>query len=200
MGDWDGNGTSTPGMFRPSNGFAYLAYSNATQVAALEFYFGIGGDIPLAGDWNGDGRDTFSIYRPSDNRFYVSNELRTQFAEFDFEFSLPGGVPFAGDFDGDGRDDLGLYRPSDGRVVMRFMGGGSGDPDIAFTLGSGADAVIAGDWTGDGIHTVAWHDDDAGRWYFYLANGPGAADHVLRAGPQAANVTPVTGTWTVLSD
>ncbi|MCP4249208.1 MAG: VCBS repeat-containing protein, partial [bacterium] len=65
MGDWDADGVATPGMFRPSNGFAYLANTNATQFAALEFYFGIGGDIPLAGDWNGDGRDTFSIYRPS---------------------------------------------------------------------------------------------------------------------------------------
>ncbi len=196
MGDWDADGAATPGMFRPSSGFAYLANSNATQFADLEFYFGIRGDIPLAGDWNGDGRDTLSIYRPSENRFYVSNQLRTQFADFDFEFSLPGGVPFAGDFNGDGMDDLGLYRKSDGAVVMRFMGS-SGAPDVAFNLGSGAGAVLAGDWTGDGIHTVAWHSDPLGRWYFRLTNTAGTADHVLRAGPIDAGVTPIAGAWTV---
>ena len=197
MGDWDGNNVSTPGMFRPSNGFAYLANTNATQVAPIEFFFGIGGDIPLAGDWDGDGRDSLSIYRPSTGRFYVSNELRTQFAEFDFAFSLPGSVPFAGDFNGDGRDDVGLYRKSDGYVVMRFMGSPAPQADRAFYVGSEAETVIAGDWTGDGVDTVAWHNSDAGLWYFRLSNTQGAADHVLRAGPAGAAVTPVSGRWSV---
>ncbi|NNC92329.1 MAG: hypothetical protein HKN80_07520 [Acidimicrobiia bacterium] len=197
LGDWDADGVSTPGMFRPSSGFIYLANSNATQFASQEYYFGIGGDIPLAGDWNGDGRDTFSIYRPSDSTFYVSNQHTTQIAEFEFEFAVPGGVPFAGDFNGDGRDDLGMYRLSDGYVAMRFMGNGPGAPDLAFFVGSEADTVLAGDWNGDGVHTVAWHDDVAGLWYFRLTNGPGAVDHVLRAGPKAENVAPVAGMWTV---
>jgi hypothetical protein len=182
-------------MFRPSTGFAYLANSNATQVASHEFFFGIGGDIPLAGDWDGDGQDTLSIYRPSDGHFYVSNQLRTQFADHHFAFPLTGGVPFAGDFNGDGLDDLGLYRLSDGYVVMRFAPGGSGPPDTAFYIGSGAGTVIAGDWTGDGTDTVAWHNNSEGRWYFRLSNSQGTADHVLRAGPQGASVTPVAGHW-----
>jgi hypothetical protein len=197
MGDWDGDGISTPAMFRPSSGFAYLANSNATQSATQEFWFGMGGDLPVAGDWDGDGRDSLSIYRPSDRRFYVSNELRTQFAEYSFYFFTPGGVPFAGDFNGDGRDDLGLYRRSDGQVVIRFTPGGAGPPDLAFNVGSGANTVIAGDWNGDGVDTVAWHNDTEGRWYFRLSNSEGVADHVLRAGPQGAAITPVVGRWTV---
>jgi len=199
MGDWDGDGVSTPGMFRPSSGFAYAANTNATQIAPIEFFFGIGGDIPLSGDWNGNGRDSLSIYRPSQGRFYVSNLLQTQFAESSFDFSLPGSVPFAGDFNGDGKDDLGLYRASDGYVVMRFMGAGPGPPDAAFYVGSEAHTVIAGDWTGDGVDTVAWHNDTDGRYYFRLTNTQGAADHVLRAGPQAGAVTPVVGTWAIIT-
>jgi hypothetical protein len=199
LGDWNGNGVSTPGMFRPSTGFAYVANTNATQVAPIEFFFGIGGDQPLAGDWDGDGKDSLSIYRPSEGRFYVSNLLQTQFAESSFDFSLPGSVPFAGDFNGDGRDDLGLYRASDGYVVMRFMGNGPGAPDAAFYVGTNADTVIAGDWSGDGTDTVGWHSDAEGRYYFRLNNGPGAADHVLRAGPQEGTVTPIVGTWTIIT-
>ena len=196
-GDWDGNRVSTPGMFRPSNGFVYLANTNATQVADTEYFFGMGGDIPVAGDWDGDGRDTLSIYRPSNGRFYVSNELQTQFADFEVDFSLAGTVrPFSGDFNGDGSDDLGLYRPSDGYVAMRFMGS-SGGPDAAFHVGSEADNVLAGDWTGDGVSTVAWHDEAEGRWYFRLSNTQGAADHILRAGPRDAQITPLAGGWIV---
>ncbi len=198
MGDWNGDNVSTPGMFRPSNGFAYLANTNATQVAPIEFFFGIGGDLPLAGDWDGDGKDTLSIYRPSNGRFYVSNQLRTQIAEFDFEFSLAGGVPFAGDFNGDGKDDLGLYRASDGFVAMRFMGGGPGPPDLTLYVGSDAGTVMAGDWTGNGVDTIAWHNDQEGYWYFRLANTQGTADHILRAGPRNAGVTPVAGRWTIV--
>lgn len=198
MGDWNGDNVSTPGMFRPSNGFVYLANTNATQVAPIEFFFGVGGDIPLSGDWDGDGRDALSIYRPSNGRMYVSNKLQTQFAEFDFRFALSGSVPFAGDFNGDGLDDLGLYRDSDGLVAMRFMGSTAGTPDAQFYVGSNAETVIAGDWSGNGTDTVAWHNDAEGRWYFRLANVQGAADHVLRAGPRGARVTPISGRWAIL--
>jgi hypothetical protein len=198
MGDWNGDGVSTPGMFRPSNGFVYLSNKNATQVAPIEYFFGIGGDIPLAGDWNGNGRDSLSIYRPSDGRLYVSNQLQTQFAEFSYAFAMPGSVAFAGDFNGDGKHDLGLYRASDGLVAIRFTGSGSMTPDRQFYVGSNAQTVIAGDWSGDGIDTVAWHNDSEGRWYFRLDNSQGPAEHVLRAGPRDAAVTPVSGTWTIL--
>ena len=198
MGDWNGDGVSTPGMFRPSNGFVYLSNKNATQVAPIEFFFGIEGDVPLAGDWNGNGRDSLSIYRPSDGRLYVSNKLQTQFAEFSYAFALPGSVPFAGDFNGDGKHDLGLYRASDGLVAMRFTGSGSTTPDRQFYVGSNAETVVAGDWSGEGIDTLAWHNDAEGRWYFRLDNAQGPAEHVLRAGPRDASITPISGTWAIL--
>jgi hypothetical protein len=200
MGDWDGDGVSTPGMFRGSNGFAYITNRNTTAIAETEFYFGIGGDIPVAGDWDGDGTDTLSIYRPSENRFYVSNSLRTQFAEFDFEFALSGSRPFAGDFNGDGRDDLALYRPADGKVVIRFLGNPPGPADLMFWVPPGTDTVVAGDWTGDGVDTLAWHDDTEGMWYFRVANHQLPPEHALRAGPVEAGVTPVVGRWVVPAD
>ena len=44
FGDWDANGTDSPGMYRPSTGFAYLLYDippeSSAPAADLEFYFG----------------------------------------------------------------------------------------------------------------------------------------------------------------
>ena len=61
MGDWDGDGIDTPGLYRQSDGFVYLRNSNNQGIADVRFFFGNPGDVPLAGDFDGDGFDTVSI-------------------------------------------------------------------------------------------------------------------------------------------
>jgi len=51
VGDWDGNGTDTIGVFR--NGVFYLRNSNTNGFADLAFTYGQPGDVPVVGDWNG---------------------------------------------------------------------------------------------------------------------------------------------------
>ncbi len=194
LGDWDCDGIDTPGMFRPSNGYAYVSNQNATSVASREFFFGLAGDIPLAGDWDGDGCDTMAIYRPSEGKVYISNNLRTQLADHDYYFGIPGDAPFAGDFNGDGRDEVGLYRSSDGFVYFRYEQT-SGPADAAYFFGEPGDEVMAGDWNGDGTDTLAVHRNDEGRWYFKLDNSQGVADHLLNAGPADESITLVAGVF-----
>lgn len=198
VGDWDCDGIASPGMFRPSTGYAYLSNINETGVAEIEYFFGVGGDIPLAGDWDGDGCDTLSIYRPSESRVYISNVLDTAFAETSYFFGVPGDRPFTGDFDGDGVDDVGLYRGSNGFVYFR-LDHSSGVADREFFYGQRGDKVIAGDWDGDGDDTVAIFREAEGRWYFRLDNSLGVADHVLRAGPVGQPITPVVGAFGEIS-
>ena len=194
MGDWDCDGIDSPGMFRPSNGFAYVSNSNSTAVAETDFYFGLGGDLPLAGDWDGDGCDTLAIYRPSEAKVYLSNNLRTQLADTDYFFGTPGDVPFAGDFNGDGRDEVGLYRPADGFVYFRYEQS-SGPADKSYYFGEPGDQLLVGDWNGDGTDTLAVHRSDEGFWYFKLANEQGFADHVLEAGPAEEPLTLLAGVF-----
>src|SRR3990172_11997895 len=40
MGDWDCDGVDTPGLYRRSDGFAYLRNSNTTGIADISFRFG----------------------------------------------------------------------------------------------------------------------------------------------------------------
>ena len=70
VGDWDGNGTVTIGIYR--NGSFYLRNSNTIGFADIVFPFGAPGDQPIAGDWNGDGRDTIGVYR--NGTFFLRNE------------------------------------------------------------------------------------------------------------------------------
>jgi hypothetical protein len=50
VGDWDGNGTTTIGVYR--NGTFYLRNENTIGFAEIIFGLGNPGDIPIAGDWD----------------------------------------------------------------------------------------------------------------------------------------------------
>ena len=198
MGDWDGDGVATPGLYRQSDGFVYIRNSNTQGVADVEFFFGDPGDFPLVGDFDGDGRDSVSIWRASEARVYVINELGEDgkglgAADYAYAFGNPGDVPFVGDFDGDGVDTIGLYRQSTGFVYFRNSNT-QGIADLEFFYGDPGDHILAGDWDGDGDDTVAVYRPSTGRLYVNLENTNGAADwtgyigtypHLLTAGNTA---------------
>lgn len=180
MGDWNGDGTATPGLYRQSDGFVYLRDSNTQGVADREFYFGNPGDLPLVGDFDGDGRDSVSIWRSSEAKVYVINELGVAGtglgdAEYAFMFGNPGDQPFVGDFDGDGTDTIGLYRTSTGFVYFTNTNQ-TGVADLSFFYGNPGDRILAGDWDGDGDDTVAVFRPSTRRVYMNLENESGAAD------------------------
>jgi len=50
MGDWNGDGTDTPGTFRSSNATMYLRNSNSTGAADSSFPYGESGWTPIAGE------------------------------------------------------------------------------------------------------------------------------------------------------
>ena len=180
MGDWDGDGTATPGMYRPSNGFVYLRNSNDFGGADMSFFFGIPGDIPIVGDWDQDGDDTLGIYRGG--HVFLANDLGTVEADIDFWFGIPGDRPFTGDFDGDGIDTLGLYRESSGFVYFRNSLD-SGIADFEFWYGAPSDRILAGDWNGDGTDTVAVYRPSDDKVYFRMSNTFGVADYTLSVEP-----------------
>ncbi len=166
MGDWDCDGIDTPGLYRESDGFAYLRNSNSQGIADVEFFLGNPGDVAVPGDFDGDGCDTVSVYRPAEARFYVANRLGSGAAGFGpADFSYPygerGDRPLAGDFDGDGIDTLALHRPSTGQVLIRNSLD-AGAADEVFYFGDTSDRLFTGDWDGDGATTFGlFRDADA---------------------------------------
>jgi Tol biopolymer transport system component len=195
-GDWDGDGIETPGMFRPSSGFAYLRNSLDTGVADVSFFFGAPGDVPLAGDWDGDGLDSLGIYRPSIGKAFLRNTLDTGFADVEYYFGVPGDRPFVGDFDADGVDEIGLYRPGSGLTYLRLEHS-TGIADAEFFFGMADDRVVAGDWNGDGLDTVGVFRPSDHRFHLRDSNSQGFADHVFWMGrsgwlPVAGMFGPIT--------
>ena len=71
VGDWDGDGNQTPGVFRA--GVFYQLDTLRSGGADREVRFGSPGDVPLAGDWNGDGIATPGVYRAG--RWFLTNDV-----------------------------------------------------------------------------------------------------------------------------
>jgi SpoIID/LytB domain protein len=194
IGDWNGNGTQTVGLYRESTGYLFLRNSNTQGVADIEIYYGDPGDLPVAGDWNGDGTDTVGIYRRSDNAFYLRNSNTQGIADIVIPFGDVGDVPIAGDWNGDGKDTIGVFRPST-KVVYLVNDLANPNPDIVFTYEGAAsgDKIVVGDWDANGVDTVGVFRPSTAMWYLRDTFTQSSANVVFEFG--AGYMNPVAGYW-----
>jgi hypothetical protein len=124
-GDWNGDGSPTPGWFRDGI-FTLVPHRDATK--AIEFRFGRTGDTPLVGDWNRDGRTTIGVHR--DREWILRNHNSAGTPATRFTYGLPTDTPLVGDWNRDGRTTIGVHRDRD--WILRTAAGG-GAADLRFT-------------------------------------------------------------------
>jgi hypothetical protein len=198
-GDWDGDGDSTPGLYRQSDGFFYSRNSNTQGPADAECFAGNPEDIPVVGDWDGDGDDNLGIYRPSEQRFYlftttcVGSPMGA--AQIGLLFGNPGDKPVAGDFDGDGIDEVGLHRESTGFFYWRnTLDTGIADGEIFF--GDPGDRFVSGDFgVVDGTDTPAVFRPSNQTFFFRHTLTQGVADSQFTWAGAGPGWLPVSGTF-----
>jgi hypothetical protein len=188
VGDWDGDGDATIGVYR--NGNFLLRNSNTLGFADLVFAFGAPGDQPIAGDWNGDGIDTIGVYRPSTGQFLLRNSNTAGAPEKSFYLGNVGDVGIAGDWNGDGIDTTGIFRPSNGVIFLKNANS-SGFAEIALNYGLAGDKPVTGDWNNDGMDTIGIYRN--GTFYLRNSNTIGVADLVFSLGINGD--MPIAGNW-----
>jgi len=186
VGDWDGNGDATIGIYR--NGSFYLRNENTIGFADIVFPFGAPGDQPIAGDWDGDGKDTIGVYR--NGMFMLRNSTSAGSPEMSFALGVPGDVGIAGDWDGDGMDTTGVFRPSNGALYLKNTNV-TGFADIQINYGIPGDKPITGDWNNDGVDTIGIYRN--GTFYLRNTNTIGFADLVFALG--IPGDMPIAGNW-----
>lgn len=191
VGDWNGDGHDTIGIYRPSTNLWHLRNSNTSGSADVPtFSFGNSDDIQLVGDWNGDGSDTIGIYRPSTSTFFLRNSNSSGAHDVTFTFGSPGDVPLVGDWNGDGIDTLGVYRPSTNLFYLRnSLSGGSAE--LSFSFGGPTDVRVVGDWNGDGKDTVGVYRQ--ATWF--LRNSLSAGPHDVTFVYGSPKDWPLAGDW-----
>jgi hypothetical protein len=198
VGDWDGDGDDTVGLYDPSTGFFFLKNSNTPGNADLVFSFGPGGPnfTPVVGDWDGNGTETIGIYDNTTGFFFLRNANTPGPADLVFSFGPGAGfVPVIGDWDGNGTDTVGIYGAASGFFFLKNSNAGGG-ADLTFGFGpTGLGAMpIAGNWDATPGDSVGVYLPTFGVDFLRNANSSGNADYTVSFG--AANATPLVGDWT----
>jgi hypothetical protein len=217
VGDWDGDGTFTIGIFRPARSavnpgeFAlwFLRNSNSPGGTDIpEFVYGAEFDIPVVGDWDGDGQTTVGVYRPpatkgnqsDEGEWFLRNSNSEGMADAIFYFGRTEDAPVAGDWDGDSITTVGLFRRADGQWLLRNRND-AGPPHLVFAYGERDDLPIAGDWNGNGTTTIGvfrpaetrLNPSALAEWRLRNTHTSGPPDISFHFG--AAGDRPVTGRW-----
>lgn len=109
VGDWNGEGIASIGVFRSGMWQLDTDGDGRLTAADMTLRFGQTGDVPIVGDWNGDGRTDLGVYRRG--RWHIDSNGNRQLDDGDetFELGGPDDLPVAADFDGDGADDAAVY-------------------------------------------------------------------------------------------
>ena len=123
--DFDGDGKTDIGIFRPAGGEWWINRSSTGVTFALQF--GASTDKIAPADYTGDGKADIAFWRPSDGNWYVLRSEDNSF--FAFPFGANGDIPAPADYDADGKADSAVFRPSSATWFISQSGGG-GTPDI----------------------------------------------------------------------
>jgi hypothetical protein len=195
VGDWDGDGIDTIGIYRRSTGVFFLSNSNTAPTVAYTFVFGNPNDTPFAGKWSpGATHDGVGVYRNSNGILYQADNLVTGYSNYYAVFGNPGDIGFAGDWNNDGYSSIGIYRSSNTRWYMTNNSQPSGITysDIDFPLAIGSSIPVIGDWDGDGIATIGYVSS-SGVFTLHSANAAAGSDTIATFGPAGAR--PIAGKW-----
>lgn len=181
MGDWNGDGVDTPGLYRQSDGYVYLRNSNTQGIADVSFFFGNPGDIPVPGDFDGDGLDTVSIYRPSEAKFYVINKLGSKdaglgAAETSMWFGNPGDHPIAGRVDGIGRDTIGIHRQASSLVAF------ASSPPLSIAFGNPGDQILIAPFGGGPKDAIGVFRSRTAVFHLRSTMSPQSTAHIIGYG------------------
>ncbi|MHB8753085.1 MAG: hypothetical protein ACYDBJ_28350, partial [Aggregatilineales bacterium] len=99
-GDWSGNGSDSPGIYRPSNNTFYLSNQvcNCSVFANYTFSVTGGGNgyVPIAGDWIGQGHDGVGLFNAAVGKFLLKNQLTSGAPDNGFVFGGANDIPVAG--------------------------------------------------------------------------------------------------------
>ena len=153
MGDWDGNGSCTPGTFE--GGVFKLNNANAASVADSTFTFGDARGFPVAGDFNANGIDDVAVYRNGTWQVRLDDGTTPPAFTDGPGGAWPATIPVSGDWDGNGTDGIGDYLYASATWGLRQTASAGAADAGTFVYGTASSSYpVVGDWNADGIDSI----------------------------------------------
>ncbi len=140
--DFDGDGSSDVGIFRPSAATWYVLHSSNGNMFALQF--GIASDRIAPADYDGDNKVDIAVFR-NGAWYWIQSSDSTFKAD---QWGLSGDIPVPADYDFDNKADVAVYRP--GSPGVWYIKRSSDSVVVTQPFGTSNDRPLPGDYDNDG--------------------------------------------------
>ena len=160
--DFDGDGKTDIGIFRPVGNLSEWWINRSSTGVTFALQFGASTDLITPVDYTGDGKADIAFFRPITGQWFV---LRSEdFSFFALPFGTNGDIPAPADYDADGKADFAVFRPSS---ATWFISQSSGAPTQILQFGINGDQPVVADYDGDGKADIAIYRAAAGgaEWW-----------------------------------
>jgi hypothetical protein len=153
-GDWNGDGTTEIGYYKPVlNGKWFLDYNGNGiwdgKVIDRKYTFGTTDSVPVTGDWNGDGTTEIGSYLNGQWRLDFNGNGIWDGPVIDRQYTFGTAVtkPVTGDWNSDGKTEIGSYL--NGQWLLDYNGNGIWNGpviDRQFVFGTTGSVPVTGVW------------------------------------------------------
>lgn len=204
--DFDGDGATDIGVYRPSDNTYYIY--NSAEGTFSSYKWGSPEDIAVPGNItqnNKPQQSDFTVFRPSTGDWHMRSTDGAGVFMNSVHFGQAGDIPMIGNFGGSVDPDVTVYRPSEGIwYTQAFSGQYTG-----IRYGLPGDVPVPGEFDNDGLTDMAVFRPSNGTWYItqnvapsYQVQWGQAGDIPLRGGDydgdgitDVAVFRPSTGGW-----
>ncbi|RLT42246.1 MAG: hypothetical protein DWI61_01560 [Chloroflexi bacterium] len=167
--DFDGDGLSDIGVYRPTTGQWIVQLSGSGNGDVVVWGLAGSTDVPVPGDYDGDGVTDRAVFRNAFGQWFIKQS--SDGTGYVVTWGVAGGkdIPAPADFDGDGKTDLVVYRPSTGQWFVKPSTTGVAIV-FGWGLAGGNDIPVPADFDGDGRADYGIYRPSTSQWYLRLSS------------------------------